>query len=35
MLVLGEVRKATVRRREGADISLDTRKVAATAATRS
>jgi calcium-translocating P-type ATPase len=36
MLVLEEVRKATVRRREGADIlPRDARKVAATAATRS
>jgi magnesium-transporting ATPase (P-type) len=35
MLLLEEVRKATVRRREGADIlPSDTRKVAATAATR-
>jgi magnesium-transporting ATPase (P-type) len=35
MLLLEEVRKASVRRREGADIALDTRKVTATAATRS
>jgi hypothetical protein len=35
MLLLEEVRKASVRRREGADIALDTRKVTATAAARS